>query len=230
MEGVGQLGVGRGVDVRLHALADLGGELVGAREGEPDRGAGEVRAAGREGLLHGRGRRHHELRLAAAAAARRSSSPQPASRAQAATATSVVRGLMRPPLHHHRRGLHGRGRGHARRQAELLDGVAGDGGDHEVRAGLDLHERHHAVDLHGAHDAREAVARRERVPGVVAARALGETLDLGERHAAPVGAVANGAQLAGALPAPQRVGAHADRLARLAQEKAFFVGHCLSIT
>ena len=45
---------------------------------------------------------------------------------------------------------------------ELLDRVARDRGGDEERTRLDLHERHHAVDLDGAHDAGEAVAGRER--------------------------------------------------------------------
>ena len=60
---------------------------------------------------------------------------------------------------------------HAGREPELLDRVARDRRGDEERAGLDLDQRHHAVDLDRAHDAGEAVAGRQRVAGRVAARA-----------------------------------------------------------
>ena len=97
----------------------------------------------------------------------------------------------------------------------------------QERAGLDLHERHHAVDLDGAHDAGEAVARGERVAGARGAAAAAQPRDLGSRDAPAVALVAHGAQLAGAVPAAQRVGADADRLRRLAEREVG--GHCLSI-
>ena len=52
-----------------------------------------------------------------------------------------------------------------RRRPELLDRVARDRRGDAVRAGLDLDQRHHAVDLDRADDAGEAVAGRERVAG-----------------------------------------------------------------
>jgi hypothetical protein len=64
----------------------------------------------------------------------------------------------------------------------------------------------------------------------MAARVPGEALDLAPRDASPVGPVTRGAELAGALPAPQGVGAHADRAGGVAEQKAFLAGHaCLSI-
>ena len=60
--------------------------------------------------------------------------------------------------------------------------------------GLDLHQRHHAVDLHRAHDAGEAVARRQLVARAVALGAPAQALDLAPRDPAPVGRVAHRAR------------------------------------
>ena len=74
--------------------------------------------------------------------------------------------------------------------------------------------REQAVELDRANDAAEAVARRERL---VADRAA-EPLHLGGRDDAAVGGVALDAELAGAIPAAQRVDADPERRAASAAE------------
>ena len=117
------------------------------------------------------------------------------------------------------------------RQPELLDRVARHGRRDAERAGLDLDERHHAVDLDGRHDPREAVARRERVAGAMAPRAAAQPRHLGFGDAPAVAVVANGPQLAGAVPAAQRVGADADRLRGVAElQIGHLPKHCIGST
>ena len=75
-------------------------------------------------------------------------------------------------------------------EAELLDRVAGDRGGDLERAGLDLDQPDDALDLDRADDSREAVARRELVPGVVALRRPAESPDLVERDQPAIALVA----------------------------------------
>src|ERR1019366_1328157 len=63
-------------------------------------------------------------------------------------------------------------------QVELLDGVARDRGRDPVRPGLDLDERHDAVDLDRDDPSREAIARRELVPRLMARGMLAQPLNL----------------------------------------------------
>ncbi len=102
-------------------------------------------------------------------------------------------------------------------EAELLDGVARDRGGDPVRAGLDLDQRDHPVDLDRGDDAGEAVAGRERVAGPVALRRGRAGARPRRRDAAAVARVARRLELAVAVPAAQRVDADADGAGRVAQ-------------
>ena len=75
------------------------------------------------------------------------------------------------------------------------------------------------------HHSRESVAGRQRTAGLVAVGTLGKSFDLPLGDPATVGLVARGAQLAGALPAAQRVGAHAEGAGGVAEEESLPVGH-----
>ena len=68
-------------------------------------------------------------------------------------------------------------------------------------------------ELDRADDAAEAVPRREVLVAVRAAQAL----DLGDGHHPAVRAVALDAELAGAIPPPQRVESDPERAGRLAR-------------
>src|SRR5690349_12805245 len=96
-----------------------------------------------------------------------------------------------------------------------------------MRPGFDLHERHHAADLDRLDDAGETVARRAAGSRAVPLRRPLEPGDLRRRDPAPAPLVAAGAQLAGAVPAPERLDAHADRARRAAQRHLLSPRHCL---
>src|SRR4051812_35370031 len=78
------------------------------------------------------------------------------------------------------------------------------------------------IDFQELAEIREAIAGAELVAGGVPPRAIAEPLDLGLRHEAAVARVTRRPQLARAIPAPQRVGADAERLGGLAEGQ---VGH-----
>src|SRR5215203_6130480 len=115
----------------------------------------------------------------------------------------------RSSLDHDRRGLHRRGGLDAGDEPEILDGIPRDRRDHAVRTGLDLDERHDAVDLDRPDHAREAVARGEAVAGRLSRGRAAEPVDLGPRDAPAVACVTHGAQLATAVPAAEGVDADA---------------------
>ena len=104
-------------------------------------------AAGGERLRHRRGGGDHQPRLRDRATSCRRRRRRRSRRARSASAAPARAAGASRALHHHRGGLDRGGGRHAGRQPELLDGVARDRGGDAVRAGLDLHQRHHAVDL-----------------------------------------------------------------------------------
>jgi hypothetical protein len=95
VQGARKLRVGRGVDVRSGALANLGGELVGAGEGVARQAALEALAVAAEGLGERRGGGYGERLLGAPAR------PLPPHPAAAAPSTASVHAPARrkgPPL------------------------------------------------------------------------------------------------------------------------------------
>ncbi len=68
-------------------------------------------------------------------------------------------------------------------------------------------------------------ANRRRVPPTEVERLAGRPA----RHPSAVGRVTSRAQLAGALPSPQRVDADADGTRGVAQQQSLVLRHCLSI-
>src|SRR6478735_1606868 len=121
----------------------------------------------------------------------------------------------RSSLDHARRRLHRSGGGDAGDEPEILDGIPRHRRDHAVGTGLDLDERHDAVDLDGPDHAREAVACGEAVSGRLSRRRGAEPVDLGPRDTPSVARIAHRAQLAAAVPAAEGVDADAQGARRL---------------
>src|SRR5580765_88476 len=115
--------------------------------------------------------------------------PEAAARPSTRSATGIRRriGFVPPSaLDEHVGRLDERGRGHARLEPDLLDGVARDHGDEAHRLVHDhLHLRHQAVRLHLGDDPVEPVPRADVRAGAVAA----EAVDLGRRDDATVARV-----------------------------------------
>src|SRR5579884_3877861 len=124
-------------------------------------------------------------------------------------------------LHHHRRRLDDRGRGHPGLEAEVLDRVARDDGDEPHRVADDhLDLRHQALDLHVGDDRVEAVAGAQ----VCRARLAAQALDLARRDDAAVALVALGADASLAVPAAERVDADPEGLGGFA-DAVVLAGH-----
>src|SRR5581483_9471519 len=128
-------------------------------------------------------------------------------------------------LDHHGGGLHDRRRADPRLQPERLGGVARDDRDHPGRLGdvdLDLGEQ--TLDRHVADDPAEVVARAHPLRVVAL-----QPPHLRRGHEPAVGRVPRGLDPAGAVPAPERVDADAERPRRL-RRRVVLPRHCLDNT
>ena len=165
MELVGQLGVGRRVDVDLRALVDLGRELVGAGEREPAR---RRSPRPRTWARTPRAPRSWTRRRRPPAASAPSSSRRRVVVAAAARRAERQRSTTPHELVFTQQSLSTITEVALTAAVAFTPGASPSsstasrviGGGDQERPGLDLDQRHHAVDLHRADDAREAVARR----------------------------------------------------------------------
>ena len=202
-----------------------GGSARRARPSRRTRGARRRRRSRRVVVSASLSERRRRRRAAWSLAARRRRRRRSRRRSDQRERGSARRLIV--ALDHHRGRLHGRGRLHAPARPSSSTASRVTAAVTRNGPGLDLDERHHAVDLDRAHDAREAVAGRERVArsrgGAGAARAARPP-----RRDAPAVARrrATVRSLPRAVPAAQRVDADADRLRGLAERQSSM---CLSI-
>src|SRR4051812_36643491 len=97
-----------------------------------------------------------------------------------------------------------------------------------MRPGLDLDQRHHSGDLDRADDTWKSIPRGEVIAGPMAARGLAQAFDLLPQHSPAVALVPRRLDPPGAVPAPDRVGTHAElRRGPPDRQAGLLLRHCL---